>query len=73
MIGLMYQKGLMLIRQVDQKNVIFVIIGNFLDKGFRFEPYVCNGRHYLMQKGMSLMTLLLSMLTEMITECVFGI
>ena len=25
----------------------------FLEKGFKFEPYVCNGCHDLMQKAMS--------------------
>ena len=25
----------------------------FLDKDFRYEPYLCNGCHYLMQKAMN--------------------
>ena len=25
----------------------------FLDKGFKYEPYLCNGRHDLMQKAMN--------------------
>ena len=25
----------------------------FLDKNFKYEPYLCNGRHYLMQKAMN--------------------
>ena len=25
----------------------------FLDKGFKYEPYLCNGCHYLMQKAMN--------------------
>ena len=25
----------------------------FLDKSFNYEPYLCNGRHYLMQKAMT--------------------
>ena len=40
----------MLRKQRHQKNAIFVIIGIFLDKGFKFEPYLCNGCHDLMQK-----------------------
>ena len=40
------------IRQV-LKSVIFAIIGTFLDKGFMFEPYVCNGCHDLMQEAMN--------------------
>ena len=44
----------MLIRHIHQKNVIFVIFVFFLDKGFKFEPYLCNGCHDLMQKFMTL-------------------
>ena len=45
----------MLIKQVNQKNVIFVTIGIGVGKdiGFRYEPYLCNGCHNLMQKAMS--------------------
>ena len=35
-------KGLMLIRQVYQKNVLFPTI----DKGYKFKPDVCNESHY---------------------------
>ena len=38
---------------INQKNVIFVTIGIFLDKSFSYEPYLCNGCHDLMQKAMS--------------------
>ena len=34
-----------MIKQVHQKNLIFVTIGIFLDKGFMFQWYVCNGCH----------------------------
>ena len=42
----------MLIKQVHQKNVIFVTIG-IKDIGFNYEPYLCNGCHDLMQKAMN--------------------
>ena len=42
-----FLKELMLIRQVNQKKTIFVIIV-FLDKGFNFQPHVCNGCHDLL-------------------------
>ena len=42
---LMFQKELMLIKQVCQKNVSFAIIGFFKIVGFKFEPHVCNGCH----------------------------
>ena len=43
----------MLIKQIDQKNVIFVTIGIFKNIGFKCEPYLCNGCHDLMQKAIS--------------------
>ena len=39
----------------------------FLDKNSNYEPYPCNGCHDLIQKATNLMTLLLSLLNEMIT------
>ena len=45
MIELIFQKGLMLIKQICQKSVIFVAIGTF--------GYLCNGCHDLMQKAMT--------------------
>ena len=44
---LIFQKGLMFITQIYQKNVIFVNIG------IKYEPYLCNGCHNLIQKAMS--------------------
>ena len=34
---------------MHQKNVVSAII---IDKTFNYEPYLCNGCHYLMQKAM---------------------
>ena len=45
----------------------------FKDIDFKYEPYLCNGCHDLMQKAMSLMMLLLFMLKEVLTELIFGI
>ena len=44
---LIFQKGLMFITQIYQKNVIFVTIG------IKYEPCLCNGCHDLIQKAMS--------------------
>ena len=44
---------MILIKPTNQRSVIFVIIGTFLDKNFSYEPYLCNGCHDLMQKAMS--------------------
>ena len=41
----------------------------FKDIGFKYEKYLCNGCHDLMQKAM----LLLCMLKEVLTEFIFGI
>ena len=45
----------------------------FKDIGFKYEPYLCNGCHDLMQKAMSFNTLLFYMLREVLTEFIFGI
>ena len=58
MTKLIFQKALIQIRQVYQKNVVFAIIGYlpvfayFLDKNFNYDPYLCNGCHDLMQKAL---------------------
>ena len=44
---------MILIKRVDQKNVIFVIIGILKILVFKYEPYLSNGFHDLMQKAMS--------------------
>ena len=38
---------------MHKRNVTYVSIGIFLDKGFKYEPYLCNGCHNLMQKAMN--------------------
>ena len=43
----------------------------FKDIGFKYEKYLCNGCHDLMQKALTM--LLLSMLKEVLTEFIFGI
>ena len=45
----------------------------FKDIGFKFEPYLCNGCHDLVQKAMSFNDVALFMLREMLTEFAFGI
>ena len=44
----------MLIKQENQKSMIFVTIGIFLDKGFKFQPDVCNGCHDVLMIFMNL-------------------
>ena len=45
----------------------------FIDIGFKYEPHLCNDCHFLMQKAVSLMMLLLLMLKEVLKEFTFGI
>ena len=45
----------------------------FKDTGFRYETYLCNGCHDLVQKAMSFNDVALFMLKEMLTEFAFGI
>ena len=54
LIELKFLKELMVIRQVNQKSPIFVIIGIFLNKGFKFQPNVCNGCHDLLMMSIKL-------------------
>ena len=39
---------------MHQRNVTYVIIGIFFDKDFKYETYLCNGFHDLMQKAMNI-------------------
>ena len=54
MIGLMYLKGLILTKQVHEKNMILVNYWYFKDVGFTYETYICNGCDDLMQKAIKL-------------------
>ena len=51
---LMFQKELMQIKPMHQKNVSFVTIGFFKDIGFKFEEHGCNKGHNLLTKAYSL-------------------
>ena len=53
MTELKFLKDLMLIRQANQKSLIFATVGNFLNKGFKFQRYVCNRYHHLLTMSMN--------------------
>ena len=53
-IELTYVKELTLIKQANQKSAVLVTIGNFLNKGFKFEPNVCSRCHDLLMMSMNL-------------------
>ena len=54
MTKLRFLKELMLIKQANQKNVIFFHYRYFLDKGFKFQPDVCNMCHNVLMMSMDL-------------------
>ena len=47
------QEELISIKQMHQKSVIFVIIGILKILVLKYEPYLCNGGHDLIQKAMN--------------------
>ena len=48
----MFRKDLMLIRQCI-KRMWYLSLLIFLDKGFKYEPYLCSGCHDLMQTAIN--------------------
>ena len=62
----------MLIKQIYQKSDI-CHCWYFKDIGFKYEPYLCNGCHDLMQKAMSFNNIAIAYLRKMLTEFIFGI
>ena len=49
MLELIFQKELILIKQMHQK----IMVKDIKDIGFKYKPCLCNGCHDLMQKVMS--------------------
>ena len=47
-------EGIDFIRQVNQRNANICHQWDLLDKGFHFQPHVCNGCHDLLMKFMNL-------------------
>ena len=54
MIELTFLKELVLIKQVHQRSAILIIIGIFLDKGFKFQHFVYNDCHNVLMMSMNL-------------------
>ena len=59
MIEFIFLQELMLIRLANQKSAMFVTIGIFLIKGFKFQRNVCNGYHDLVMMPINLSNTLL--------------
>ena len=53
-IELTFLKELMLIKQANQKGAMFVTAAIFLNKGFKFQPNVCNRCLDLLMMSMNL-------------------
>ena len=51
MAELIFQKALIQIKQVHQKECNICHYWYFLDKNFNYGPYLCNGCYDLMQKA----------------------
>ena len=45
----------------------------FTDIGFKYQPYLCNGCHDLMQKAVGFNNIALYILREVLIELIFGI
>ena len=45
----------------------------FKDIAFKYEPYLCNGCHNLMQKAMNFNNIAMYILKEVLTELIFDI
>ena len=50
----MFLKELIVIKQINQKSMIFATIDLFLDKGFKFQPDVCNRCHDVLMMSLDL-------------------
>ena len=57
----------------SSKECIICYYWYFKEIGFKYEPYLCNSCHGLMQKQLVLMILLFIMLKEVPTEFTFDI
>ena len=69
---LMSLKGLVLISQINQKSMIFVIIGSFRQK-FNYKPCLCSGCHDLMQKAINFNDVAIVSIKGFLLEFIFGI
>ena len=63
----MFLKKLMLIRQANQKSVMFVTIGIFFSKYFQFQPNVCNRCHDLLMMSINLSSV--AILNIKVSDC----
>ena len=73
MIELIFQKGLTLIKQINQKNVCSVIIGIFLDKNFSYGPYFSDGCYNIMKKPKDFKNIAIVRVKKVLTEFIFYI
>ena len=48
----------LIIKEVHQKNAKLITVVFFLDKEFQFQPYVCNGSHYVLMMSKNLSDIL---------------
>ena len=70
MIELMFLKELKFIIQVHEKNVIFLTIGIFLNKRFKFQTYVCNTCYDLLMMFMNPTDIAILKITNVDYSCI---
>ena len=70
---LTFQKELMLLRQINQKNVCFVTIGNFLHKNFNYGPYLCDECYIFSQTSRDFKNIAIADIKKIHTECIFHV
>ena len=61
-----------LVKQANQNNVIFVTIGIFLNKGFKFKPNVCNRCHDLLMLSMNLSNITILKIENVDHRCIIN-
>ena len=63
----------MLIRQINQKNVSFVINGFFLHKNFSYGPYLCDDCYNFSQKSRDFKNISIVHIRKIYTEFIFHV
>ena len=68
----MFLKDSILTKQVHRKSVIFATIYIFLNKGFTFQPYICNKGHDLLTISMNLCDITILNIKGLNYCCIIG-
>ena len=72
LIEMRFLKELILIKQRNKKSAIFVTIGIFLNKGFKFQPNLCNRCQDLLMMSMNLSDIAISNIKSADYRCIIS-